>query len=104
MNIDAHLLSKLLAVTVTCSSALVACGVNPADSGSEAKLSGATFSVSCEFGWNDCYSEARRRCANGDFVEVDRNAIEPVIADSHATRTKSVRADSMNLTMTIRCK
>ena len=83
---------------------LVACGNNPASSESDYVPTGAVFSVSCDFAWADCYSEAQRRCANGDFEEIDRHAIERVTADIRSNRTMPVRVDSMNQTITIHCK
>lgn len=84
--------------------ALTLCGTNPTDSSSESKMSGAVFSVSYEFGWADCYGEARRRCANGDFEEIDRNAIERVAIENSPSSSEPVRVEAMNRTMTVRCK
>ena len=104
MSIDTRHLSKLVAIAFTGSIALTACGANPANSYSKSKMSGAVFSVSCEFGWADCYGEARQRCANGDFEEIDRNAIERVVVENRPTRSAPMRVEPMNRTMTVRCK
>jgi hypothetical protein len=104
MGIDALHLNAHAAIALVCSSILAACGANPANPTSDSELTGAIFSVSCEFGWADCYSEAQRRCTNGEFEELDRNAIERVTVDSRSARSTPVRVESMNRAMTIRCK
>lgn len=104
MSIDTRHLSKLVAIAFTCSIVLTACGANPTNSSSESKMSGEVFSVSCEFGWTDCYKEARQRCANGDFEEIDRNVIERVVGENRSARSEPMRLDPMNRTVTVRCK
>ncbi len=107
-NIETSINDLLIGAPATmilvCSCILAACGTTPASSDSDLVPTGAVFSVSCDFAWADCYSEARRRCASGNFEEVDRNAIERVTADIRSNRTMPVRIDSMNQTITIRCK
>ncbi len=95
---------RIVAVTVVCGVFLSACGTNPADTASDAELTGAIFSLHCERGWADCYSEARRRCASGHFEELDRNAIEAVGIDNRSSQTMHAQINSMNSTITIRCK
>lgn len=104
MSVNNLGMNTLAAITLICSGILAACGTNPASSDSDSVPTGAIFSVSCDFAWADCYSEAQRRCADGDFEEIDRNAIERVTADIRSNRSMPVRVDSMNQTITIRCK
>lgn len=104
MSMDTWRLSKSVAIAFICSVALTACGSNPTDTSSESKVSGAVFSVSCEFGWANCYSEARRRCADGGFEEIDRNGIERVAGENSPSSSELVRVEAMNRTMTVRCK
>ncbi len=104
MSINDLLISAPATMALACSCILAACGTNPASSESDSVPTGATISVSCDFAWADCYSEAQRRCTNGDFEEIDRNAIERVTADIRSNRSMPVRVDSMNQTITIRCK
>ena len=104
MSINALHMNVPAAMVLVCSGILMGCGASPATPVSDSVSSGAVFSVSCEFAWADCYSEAQRRCTSGDFEEIDRNAIERVTADVGSTRSMPVRTDSMNRAMTIRCK
>ena len=91
-------------IALACLSILAACGASPAKSTIDSEVTGAIFSVSCEFGWEDCYIEAQRRCGNGEFEEIDRNALERVTVDSHSARSMPVRVESMNRVVSIRCK
>ena len=104
MSINALYVNLPFVTALICLGILVACGTSPATPTSDSVPTGAVFSVSCDFAWADCYSEAQRRCTSGDFEEIDRNAIERVTADIGSTRSMPVRIDSMNQAMTIRCK
>ncbi len=104
MNTNSIPRKILSVIALTCLSMLTACGSNSPSPDSDFVSTGAVLSVSCDFAWADCYSEAQRRCANGDFEEIDRNAIERVTADIRSNRSMPVRIDSMNQTITIRCK
>ena len=104
LRINDLLISAPATMILACLCILAGCGTNPETHESEFVQTGAVFSVSCEFAWSDCYSEAQRRCANGDFEEIDRNAIERVTEDNRSKRLGPVRVDSMNQTITIRCK
>ena len=104
MSVNALHMNVPTAMVLVCSGILTGCGTSPATPASDSVPSGAVFSVSCEFAWADCYSEAQRRCTSGDFEEIDRNAIERVTADDRLNRSGPVRVDSMNQTITIRCK
>lgn len=81
-----------------------ACGANPPASGTGAVPTGTVFSVSCERGWADCYAEAKRRCAGGDFEELDRNALERATLNRPTNRSAQVRVESTYLSATFRCR
>ena len=83
---------------------LSACGAKPPASGTGAVPTGTVFSVSCERGWADCYAEARRRCAGGDFEEIDRNALERATLNRPTNRSAQVRVESTYLSATFRCR
>ena len=102
-NLDLQL-NWIPAVTLICTIILSACGTNSTNTASDIELKGAVFSVHCERGWENCYSEARRRCTNGDFEELDRNVVESVAIDHHSNQSAQAHIDSMNNTITIRCK
>jgi hypothetical protein len=90
----------LLAWTMT----LSACAANPSEPSGDSVHTGAVFSVGCERSWADCYREAQRRCAGGDFEEIDRNSIETAAVDNRPARTTKSRIESTHLSATFRCK
>ena len=83
---------------------LFSCGANSGNTVSDAKLSGMVFSVNCERGWQDCYGEARRRCTNGDFEEIDYHIHERAISDDRLRQMANINPEPKNRTMTVRCK
>ncbi len=83
---------------------LFSCGANSGNTVSDAKLSGVVFSVNCEDGWQDCYGEARRRCTNDDFEEIDYHMHERVINDDHLRQMADMKPEPKNRTITVRCK
>ena len=83
---------------------LFSCGANSDNTISDVKLSGTVFSVNCEDGWQYCYGEARRRCTNNDFEEIDYHIHERAISDDRLRRMADMKAEPKNRTMTVRCK
>ena len=79
-----------------------ACGNG--DTRPDTQVAGAVFSVNCEFGWSDCYAEARRRCSNGEYEEIDRAAIERQYND-HATMSGAdLEGQTVNRSIVVQCK
>ncbi len=84
--------------------ALVSCSSNPATGESGMELTGAVFSLNCAHGWENCYSEARRRCGNRGFDELDRGGLESVAIANQQNRSQHAQIKTLNSSITIRCR
>lgn len=93
-----------VAIPIACAIALSACAANSSSSSSDLVRTGTVFSAGCERGWADCYTEAQRRCANGDFEEIDRNTIETAAIDNRSVESTQTPIKSIYLSVTFRCK
>ena len=81
---------------------LAGCSTN--DERDDTILTGEIFSVSCERRWSDCYAEAQRRCAGGDFEEIDWNALERNTIDDHSFENPNKLTQATYRAVTVRCK
>jgi len=81
---------------------LAGCSIN--DERDDTILTGEIFSVSCERGWSDCYAEARRRCAGGDFEEIDWNALERNTIDDPSFERPNELTQATYRAVTVRCE
>ncbi len=94
---------KALAMMLLCA-AISGCASTRADTAPDGMLTGSVFSVNCEFGWSDCYSEAQRRCPSGRFDEIDRAAIEQTFNDRDDYRKANLPGKPVNRSIVVRCK
>jgi hypothetical protein len=83
---------------------LSACASKASNTRPDGMLTGSVFSVSCERGWSDCYSEAQRRCPSGRFDEIDRGAIEQTFNDRNDAQMANLKGEPMNRSIVVRCK
>ncbi|MDG2374994.1 MAG: hypothetical protein P8M18_01460 [Woeseiaceae bacterium] len=95
-----HLFSAMFLLSA--GALLAGCGTN--EERDDTILTGEIFSVSCERSWSDCYAEAQRRCAGGDFEELDWNALERNIIDDHSFERPNKLTQATYRAVTVRCK
>lgn len=96
------MINAVRAIVATTWLVLAAC--SSTNERSDTMLTGEIFSVSCERAWEDCYTEAQRRCAGRNFEEIDRNALQRTTADNSSFENPNATSQSTYRAVTIRCK